>query len=162
MACVSPWPLVVFEWRSAFLEERVALQTPRTTHGLISIRTSYHLKSLRSRFAEFHAEFDVCSLLQVHVHAEIANVTAHVVTNTRVVQLPMFTQRRHSACWVVTFRAPKHSHSFMYCHRLAVYGTSLETFWYTLVLIENGKGCGAYVVTEPTWLNYQTARRHIP
>ena len=30
-----------------------------STHGLISIRTSYRLKSLRSRFAEFHAEFDV-------------------------------------------------------------------------------------------------------
>jgi hypothetical protein len=39
-----------------------------------------HLKSLRSRFAEFHAEIDVCPLLQFHVHAEIANVTAHVVT----------------------------------------------------------------------------------
>jgi hypothetical protein len=56
------------------------------------------LKSLRSRFAEFHAEFNVCSLLQSHVHAEIANVTAHAVTKTRVVQLPMFTQRPHSAC----------------------------------------------------------------
>jgi hypothetical protein len=59
---------------------------------------SSHLKSLPSRFAEFHAEFDVFSLLQFHVHAEIANVTAHVVTNTHVVQLPMFTQRCHSAC----------------------------------------------------------------
>jgi hypothetical protein len=28
---------------------------------------------------------------------------------------------------------PCSAHSFMYCHRLAVYGTSLETFWYTLV-----------------------------
>jgi len=68
------------------------------THGLISIRMLSHLKSLPSRFAEFHAEFDVCSLLQFYVHAEIANVTAHVVTNTRVMELPMFTQRRHSAC----------------------------------------------------------------
>jgi len=68
-----------------------------STHGLISIRTSSHLKSLISRFAEFHAQFDVCSLLQFHVHSEVANITAHVVTNTRVVQLPMFTQRRHSA-----------------------------------------------------------------
>jgi hypothetical protein len=33
------------------------------------------LKSLPSRFAEFHAAFDVCSLLQFHVLAEIANVT---------------------------------------------------------------------------------------
>jgi len=32
-----------------------------------------------------------------------------VVTNTRVVQLPMFTQRRHSACWMVTFPDPKQS-----------------------------------------------------
>jgi len=64
---------------------RVPLETPRATHGLISIRMLYHFKSLRSRFAEFHAEFDVCSLLQFHVHAEIANVKAHVVTNTRVV-----------------------------------------------------------------------------
>jgi len=32
-----------------------------------------------------------------------------VVTNTRVVQLTMFTQRRHSACWVATFPASKHS-----------------------------------------------------
>jgi len=79
------------------LESRVPLETPRTTHGLVSICTSYHFKSLRSRFAEFHAEFDDCSLLQVHVHAEIANVKTHVVTNTRGVQLPMFAQRRHSA-----------------------------------------------------------------
>jgi len=68
------------------------LETRRTTHGLISIRTLYHFKSLRSRFAEFDAKFDVCSLLQFLVHAEIANVKAHVVTNTHVVQLPMFTQ----------------------------------------------------------------------
>ena len=67
------------------------LETPRTTHGLISIRTSYHFKSFCSKFDEFHTEFDVCSLLQFHDHAEIANVKAHVVTNTRVVQLPMFT-----------------------------------------------------------------------
>jgi len=74
----SPWPLVVFEWCSASLEACVRLETPHTTHGLISICTSYHFKSLRSRFAKFHAEFDVCSLLQFHVHAEIANVKAHV------------------------------------------------------------------------------------
>jgi hypothetical protein len=103
-----PWPLV-FEWCSASLEARVPLETPCMTHGLVYIRTSYHLKSLRSRFAKFHAEFDVCSLLQFHVHAEIANVKRHVVTNTHVVQLPMFTQRRHSACWMVTFPAPKHN-----------------------------------------------------
>jgi hypothetical protein len=40
---------------------------------------------------------DVPSLLHFHVHAEIANVQTHVVTKTRVVQLPAFTQRRHSA-----------------------------------------------------------------
>jgi len=105
----SPWPLVVFERCSASLEARVPLETPCTTHGLFSIRTSYHFKSLRSRFAEFHAEFDIYFLLQFYVHVEIANVKRHVVTNTRVVQLPMFTQRRHSACWEMTFPAPKHS-----------------------------------------------------
>jgi len=29
---------------------------------------------------------------------------------------------------------PSTAHAFRYCHRLAVYGTSLETFWYTYVL----------------------------
>jgi hypothetical protein len=38
---------------------------------------SQHFKSLRPRFAEFHAEFDVCFLLQFHIHAEIANVKTH-------------------------------------------------------------------------------------
>jgi hypothetical protein len=52
---------------------------------------------LRSGFAEFDAEFDVGSLLHFHVHAEIANVTEQVVTKTRVVQLPMLTQRSHLA-----------------------------------------------------------------
>jgi hypothetical protein len=33
---------------------------------------------------------------------------------------------------------PSTAHSFTYCHRLAVYGTSLETFWYTLVYTCNG------------------------
>ena len=105
----SPWPVIVFKWCFASLEARVPLETPRTTYGLISTRTPYHFKSHRSRFAEFHAEFDVCSLLQFHVHAEIANVKAQVVTNTRVVQLPKFTQQCHSAYWVATFPAPKHS-----------------------------------------------------
>jgi hypothetical protein len=59
--------------------------------------TTIKKKNLSSKFAEFHAELDVCSLLQFHVHAEIANVKAHVVTNTGVVQLPMFTQRCHLA-----------------------------------------------------------------
>jgi len=30
---------------------------------------------------------------------------------------------------------PSTAHPFTYCHRLAVYGTSLETFWYTYVYI---------------------------
>jgi len=34
--------------------------------------------------------FALCS--SFHVRAEIANVKAHLVTNTHVVQLPMFTQ----------------------------------------------------------------------
>jgi hypothetical protein len=105
----SPWPVVVFEWCSASLEARMLLETPRKTRGIISIRTSYHFKSLRSRFDEFHAEFGVCCLLQFHVHAVIADVQAHVVTNTGVVQLPMFTKRRHLAYWVATFPAPYHS-----------------------------------------------------
>jgi len=105
----SSWPLVVFEWCSASLEARMPLETPSATHGLISICMSYHFKSLHSRFAEFHAEFDVCCLLQFHIHAENTIVKAHVVTNTRVVQLSMLTQQRHSAYWVVTFPAPKHS-----------------------------------------------------
>jgi hypothetical protein len=84
--------------------------------------------------------FILKTLIQFHVHAEMANVTAHVVTNTHVVQLPMSTQRRHSACWVVTFLLPSTAHSFMYCHRLEVYGTSLETFWYTLVHVVNING----------------------
>ena len=50
------------------------LETPLTNRGLVSIRTSYHFERLRSRFAEFHAEFDVFSLLKFHAHAEIANV----------------------------------------------------------------------------------------
>jgi hypothetical protein len=56
--------------------------------GVRSLGTNFAamgFKSLRSRFAEFNAEFDVCSLLQFHVHAEIAGVKAHVVTNNGVV-----------------------------------------------------------------------------
>jgi len=49
----SPWPLVVFKWCSASLEVRMPLETPCTTHDLISIRMSYQFSSLRSRFAEF-------------------------------------------------------------------------------------------------------------
>jgi hypothetical protein len=46
-------------------------------------------------------------LLQFHVHAEISNVKAHVVTNTHVVQLPMLTQRHQSVYLVAKFPAPK-------------------------------------------------------
>jgi hypothetical protein len=56
-----------------------------------------NISKVSAPFAEFDAEFDVGSLLQFHVHAEVANVTEHMVTNTQVVQLPMFTQRSHLA-----------------------------------------------------------------
>jgi len=56
------------------LLKRVPLETPRTTHCPLSICTSYHFRSHRSRFAEFHAKFDVCLLLWFHVRAEIANM----------------------------------------------------------------------------------------
>jgi hypothetical protein len=64
----SSWPLVIFEWCSASLGARVPIETLNTTCGIISICTSYHFKSLCSRFAEFNAEFEVCSLLQFQVH----------------------------------------------------------------------------------------------
>jgi len=38
---------------------------------------------------------------------------------------------QHAEWW--RFLLPSTAQSFTYCHRLAVYGTSLETFWYTLV-----------------------------
>jgi hypothetical protein len=38
---------------------------------------------------------------------------------------------RHAEWWRSLL--PSTANSFMYCHRLAVYRTSLETFWYTLV-----------------------------
>jgi len=38
---------------------------------------------------------------------------------------------RHAEWW--RYLLPSTAHSFTYCHRLAVYGTSLETFWYTIV-----------------------------
>jgi len=110
------------------------LETNCTTYCLISIRTSYHFKSLRFRFAEFHAEFDVCSLLPFQVHAEIANVKAHMVTNTRVVQLQMFT--RHATRHTKWRRSllPSTADAFMYCHRLEVYGTSLEILIHLRIL----------------------------
>jgi len=30
---------------------------------------------------------------------------------------------------------PSRAHAFTYCHQVAVYGTSLETFWYTFVYV---------------------------
>ena len=76
---------------------------------LISIHTSYHFRSLRCILAEFHAELDVFSLFQFHIHAEITIVKERVVTNTCVVQLPLFTQWCHMAYWVAMLTAPKHS-----------------------------------------------------
>jgi len=38
---------------------------------------------------------------------------------------------RHAEWWRSLL--PSIAHWFTYCHRLAVYGTSLETFWYTIV-----------------------------
>ena len=77
---------------SASFEVFEPLETPSTTHGLISIHTSYHFRSLRSILAEFHAEIDVFFLFQFHIHAEITIVKEHVVTNTCVMQLPLFTK----------------------------------------------------------------------
>ena len=80
--------LVLQSCYSASFEVWEQIETPCTTHGLISICTQYHFKSVRSIFTEFHAELDVFSRFQFHIRAEIAIV----VTNTRVVQLPLFTQ----------------------------------------------------------------------
>jgi hypothetical protein len=68
-----------------------------------------NITSLRSWLAEFDAEFDVCALLHFQVHADVANVTEQGVTKTRVVQLPMFTQRSQLAEWVATLPALNHS-----------------------------------------------------
>jgi hypothetical protein len=124
------------EWCSASLEVPVPLGTPCTTRSIISICKLYHCKSLRSKFAEFHAEFDVCSLLQFHVHAEIADVQAHVVTNTLV--LYNFQCSQSDTTWHTEWRRsllPTAAHAFTYCHRLVIYGTSLGTFWYTYVTL---------------------------
>ena len=105
------------------------LETPGTNHGLNSICTSYYFKSLHSRFAEYQKELEVCSLLQFHVHDEIANVKAHVVTHTRDVQISKFAQCRHSAYSVMNITAPSTVHAFKYCHRLAFCGSSIENFY---------------------------------
>jgi hypothetical protein len=52
---------------------------------------------------------DVSSLLHFLVHANAANVTEQGVTKTRVVQLPMFTQRSQLAQWVATLPPLNHS-----------------------------------------------------
>ena len=41
---------------------------------------------------------------------------------------------------------PSIEHAFMYCHRLAVYGTSLKTFWYTYVC------CVCGLISLSSWL----------
>jgi len=56
----------------------------------------------------------------------MANVTAHVVTNTRVVQLPMFTQWSHFAQWVVTLPALNHS---SHVHVVPSVGGLCEIVW---------------------------------
>jgi hypothetical protein len=48
--------------------------------------------------------FALCSIF-----TSITDVQAHVVTKSAVVQLPVFTQRRHLAYWVATIPAPNHS-----------------------------------------------------
>ena len=42
---------------------------------------------------------------------------------------------QHAGWWPSLL--PSTAHSFMYCHWLVVYGTSLESFWYTLVCLFN-------------------------
>jgi hypothetical protein len=77
---------------------------------------------------------DVSSLLHFLVHADVANVTEQVVTKTRVVQLPMFTQRSQLAQWVATLPALNHSkkHSRSAIGWRSVW-ISVRTFWSTHV-----------------------------
>jgi len=56
----------------------------------------------------------------------MANVTAHGVTNTRVVQLPMFTQRSHFAHSVATLPALSHS---AHVHVVPSVGGLCEIVW---------------------------------
>jgi len=128
-----PWPLVVFERCSASLEAHVPLETPCTTHSLISICTSYHFKSLRSRFAKFHAEFDVCSLLQNHVHVK-SQMWRHTWWQTLMLCISHCSHSdatQHTEWWRSLL--PNIANAFTYCHWLAFYGTSLVTFWYTYI-----------------------------
>jgi hypothetical protein len=59
--------------------------------------------------AEFDEEFDVFSLLHFQVHGDVANVTEQGVTETRVLQLPMFTPRSQLAQCVTTLPALNYS-----------------------------------------------------
>jgi hypothetical protein len=73
------------------------------------------------------------SLLRILIPA---NVTEQGVTKTRVVQLPMFTQRSQLAQWVATFPALNHSkkHSRSAIGWRSVW-ISIRTFWSTYIFI---------------------------
>jgi hypothetical protein len=65
-------------------------------------------------------------------------VTEQVVTNTRVMQLSIFTQQSHLAHWVVTLPGPNHckQHSCSAIGWRSVW-ISLWTFWCTYVGVSN-------------------------
>ena len=129
----SIWLLVIFEWCSTSLEARVPLKTSCTTHGLISIPTSYYSKVSAPDLPSFtqNLMFALCSSFTSMLKSQMWR---HTWWQTLVL---CNSQCSHSnTTWHTEWRRyllPSTVQAFTYCHRLAFYGTSLETFWYTNV-----------------------------
>jgi hypothetical protein len=129
----SPWPLV-FKWCSASREARVhskhlarLMASFLYARRIISKVSAPDLPSFTQ-----NSMFALCSSFTSMLESQMWR---HTWWQTLVL---CNSQCSHSdATWHAEWwrsLLPSTAHSFMYCHRLAVYGTSLKTFWYTLVL----------------------------
>ena len=126
-----PWSPIVFEWCSASWSTRATQNTSHDSWPHFHMHVLSFQKS-PLQICRVSRRIDVCSMLQFHVHAEIANVKSHVVTLILCdPQCSHSETTRHTEWWRSLL--PSTAHAFTYCHQLAVYGTSLKTFLYTYV-----------------------------
>ena len=116
------------------------------------LKLACHLKHLTQLMASFlYAHLIISKVSTLYLPSFTQNLMFAVCSNfTSMLKSQMWrhtwwqtlvlcnSQCSHcNATWHAEWRRsllPSTVHSFTYCHRLVVYGISLETFWYTFVL----------------------------
>ena len=137
----SPWPLVVFEWCSASPEAFVPLEN--TLHDSWPHFRTHIVSFQMSPIQICRVSRRIWCLLSAPVSHPCWNCKCEVTCGDKHWCCAIPNVHTATPLGILSGDVPcsQAQRTFTYCHQLAFYGTSLETFWYTYTVLYAFKGC---------------------